>query len=237
MILQKTEITFRTYEEAIQKTEVLNKDSHFTVYQLGLSGEIGELLTEIKKDKRWDVGDIEHSQAICQELGDCLWYLAQMCRLVDGSLHKIAGFDDYTCIDVIQKETKDNVIFELANDLVIYNGILCDELKKECDVKKVLNDLLCCLVAIASTSDMSLSEIAQINMEKTLKRFGNDFSHLKWLDDSFPDFEQLPRELNVEIRQEWVGKTQKAMLFINGFMYGNPLDDNISGEEDYFRYP
>ena len=81
MILQKTEITFRTYEEAIQKTEVLNKDSQFTVYQLGLSGEIGELLTEIKKDK---LGMLE--------ILSILKLFARSWEIVSGILHKCAGW-------------------------------------------------------------------------------------------------------------------------------------------------
>ena len=56
--MEKREVTFGTFEEAIQKTEVPDKISSFTVYQLGLAGEIGELLTEFKKDKRGDVGDV-----------------------------------------------------------------------------------------------------------------------------------------------------------------------------------
>jgi NTP pyrophosphatase (non-canonical NTP hydrolase) len=78
--LEKREVTFGTFEEAIQKTEVPDKISSFTVYQLGLAGEIGELLTEFKKDKRGDVGDVGHKSAVCNELGDCLWYLAQLCN-------------------------------------------------------------------------------------------------------------------------------------------------------------
>ena len=48
--MPKIETTFGTYEEAIKNTEVPDKASSFVVYQFGLAGEIGELLTEFKKD-------------------------------------------------------------------------------------------------------------------------------------------------------------------------------------------
>ena len=57
-----------------------------------------------------------------------------------------------------------------------------------------------------------------------------------FFDDSFPEFEQLPRQLTVDIREEKVGKEVKAMLFINDYILGNPLDDNISGTPDHYRY-
>jgi len=234
--LGKTEITFRTYEEAIKKTEVPDKASSFMVYQLGLAGEIGELLTEFKKDQRGDVGDGKHQTAVCNELGDCLWYLAQMCKQKESSLHEIAGCDSFSSLDVIQRNVKSGELFDLANELVIHNGKLAEQLKDAGDVNVILADILTCLGAIASEFLLSLSEVAERNMEKTKMRFGKDYSHLSLLDEGFPDFERFKNKLKVEIRQERVGQTTKAMLFINGFMYGNPLDDNISGEEDYFRY-
>lgn len=232
----RTEITFGTYEEAIQKTEVPDKASSFMVYQFGLAGEIGELLTEFKKDKRGDVGDVEHQSAVCNELGDCLWYLAQICKLKESSLHQIAGHDSFACLDVLQKDVTSGTLSDLASELVIYNGKLAKQLKDEGDVNTVLGDLLMCLGSTASEFSLSLSQVAERNMVKTKMRFGKDYSHLCFLDERFPDFEKLPRKLKVEIRQERVGQATKAMLFINGFMYCNPLDDNISGEEGYFRY-
>ena len=234
--MPKIETTFGTYEEAIRKTEVPDKASSFVVYQFGLAGEIGELLTEFKKDKRGDVGDVEHQTAVCNELGDCLWYLAQMCKLRESSLHQIASHDSFVCLDVIQREVASETLSDLASELVVCNGKLAEKLKDDGDVNAILADILMCLGAIASKFSLSLSQVAERNMEKTKMRFGKDYSHLCLLDERFPDFEQLPRKLKVEIRQERVGQASKAMLFINGFMYGNPLDDNISGEEDYFRY-
>lgn len=234
--LDKTEITFRTFEDSTQQTEIANKSSSSSIYQLGLAGEIGELLTEFKKDKRGDVGDISHKFAICEELGDCLWYLAQLCKLSGSSLHQVAGYDRFVSLDVLQQTMTSKDLQCMTRDLVINNGKLAEVEGTDGDFDQVLKDLLVCLASIAREFSLSMSEVASQNMQKTKMRFGKDYSNLVYLDEGFPDFEQLPRKLNVEIRQEKVGQTAKAMLFINGFMYGNPLDDNISGEEDYFRY-
>lgn len=238
---KKAEITFGRFEDAIGDTDIADKSSSFAICQLGLAGEIGELLTELKKMRRGDVGDISHKQAVCQELGDCLWYLAQICKLWKSSLHQVAGQDKLISLDVLQQEDtsycqgKDSVV-DLATTLTIHNGKLAEALREKKDTQQILQDLLICIASIAKKLSLSLSEVASENIEKTQKRFGKDYSDLTFLDDGFPSFEQLPRKLKVEIRQEKVGETKKAMLFIKDFMYGNPLDDNITGEEDFFRY-
>lgn len=43
---------------------------------LGLAGEVGSLLSELKKKQRDPASYRSHSDAVTEELGDVLWYLA-----------------------------------------------------------------------------------------------------------------------------------------------------------------
>ncbi len=51
-------------------------------------------------------------------------------------------------------------------------------------------------------------------------------------DIGFPEYEQLPRQFSIELRERDNGK---VYLRWNGVFIGDPLTDNI-GEEDGFRY-
>ena len=57
------------------------EDSRMLYPALGIVGECGEVAEKIKKLIRDDAGSMtpERSKAINKELGDCCWYLANIC--------------------------------------------------------------------------------------------------------------------------------------------------------------
>ena len=231
-----SDVTFQDYEAAFKETDITEDGFGESFAVLGLSGEIGELLTEIKKNTRGDVGDKSHEDSLCEELGDCLWYLTLICKQCRTSLSDVAECDDFESLDALGLPDSKEKIEELASKLVVENGKFVGALNNKGDIKPYLHSLLTIFVCIARLSSISMCKVASQNIEKTEKRFSKNYEGIKFFDDDFPIIEQFPRKLVVEIRQEQVGETTKAMLFIDGVMYGDPLDDNISGEEDFFRY-
>lgn len=87
---------FKKYQKLSRKTAIYpNKDKNFVYPTLGLVGEAGEVAEKIKKvlrDKK-GVVDQKTKQEIMKELGDVLWYLAQIATELDLSLEKIASFN------------------------------------------------------------------------------------------------------------------------------------------------
>lgn len=69
------------------------KDEHKFIYPaLGLAGETGEVLEKVKKVVR-DHGGVVKSEVkeqLKKEMGDVLWYLAQLATELDLSLGEIA---------------------------------------------------------------------------------------------------------------------------------------------------
>ncbi len=59
---------------------------------LGLAGETGEVVEKIKKILRNDKGVIsaEKKEELTKELGDVLWYLSQVARMLDVSMNDVA---------------------------------------------------------------------------------------------------------------------------------------------------
>ncbi len=85
---------FETYQRESRKTWSLVHTDHPIVYPtLGLVNEAGELAGKVKKifrDKGGQIGEADR-EALKGELGDVLWYLAQICTELDLSLAEVAG--------------------------------------------------------------------------------------------------------------------------------------------------
>ena len=81
------------YQREARKTAAYPPIGHGVIYPtLGLANEAGEVAGKIKKifrDKAGVIGDAERG-ALQAELGDVLWYLAQVCTELDLSLDDVA---------------------------------------------------------------------------------------------------------------------------------------------------
>lgn len=88
--------SFNTYQQQSRKTWNLVHTDHPIVYPtLGLVNEAGEVAGKVKKifrDKGGQIGE-EERQALKGELGDVLWYLAQICTELDLTLEEVATYN------------------------------------------------------------------------------------------------------------------------------------------------
>lgn len=85
--------TFQTYQRESRKTWSLIHTDHAIVYPtLGLANEAGEVAGKVKKIFRDRDGVINEAdrEALKGELGDVLWYLAQICTELDLTLEEVA---------------------------------------------------------------------------------------------------------------------------------------------------
>ncbi len=84
---------FNKYQTESRKTAKRVFTEHPIVYPtLGLANEAGEFAGKVKKIFRDKEGQISETdrQALKAELGDVLWYLAQLCTELDLSLSEVA---------------------------------------------------------------------------------------------------------------------------------------------------
>lgn len=85
--------TFARYQRESRSTWSRVVVDHAILYPtLGLTNEAGEVAGKVKKifrDKGGVIGD-EDRAALKSELGDVLWYLAQICTDLDLSLQEVA---------------------------------------------------------------------------------------------------------------------------------------------------
>jgi len=85
-------MAFREYQALAARTAGMTEistEKRLAVAALGLAGEAGEVADHIKKaighGHELDRGELE------DELGDVLWYIAEMCNTLDLSLARVAA--------------------------------------------------------------------------------------------------------------------------------------------------
>ena len=86
-------MTFQEYQDEARKTAIYpNKDNNFIYPTLGLAGEAGEVAEKIKKVIRDGNGIVteEKKVEITKELGDVLWYVANLAKELGISMDEVA---------------------------------------------------------------------------------------------------------------------------------------------------
>jgi NTP pyrophosphatase (non-canonical NTP hydrolase) len=102
-------MTFEEYQKISRKTALYpDLGKNFIYPTLGLAGESGEVAEKIKKILRDDDGIVsnEKREELKKELGDVLWYLAQISTEFNLSLEDVAQFN----IEKLQSRLQRNMI-------------------------------------------------------------------------------------------------------------------------------
>jgi len=89
-------MNFNDYQQKSRKTAKYPAIGHSVIYPtLGLVNEAGEVAGKIKKVFRDKDGEIneETRSALKAELGDVLWYMAQVCTELGLSLDEVAAYN------------------------------------------------------------------------------------------------------------------------------------------------
>ena len=102
------------YQNRARETAVYPYEDGLTYTALGLCGEAGEVAEKIKKfirgDSRYEEEGI--NQILLPELGDVLWYLANLAYEIGYTLEEVAQNN----IDKLNKRMKENTIKGSGDD-------------------------------------------------------------------------------------------------------------------------
>jgi NTP pyrophosphatase (non-canonical NTP hydrolase) len=81
------------YQRQSRRTAEYPREAWLAYPALGLAGEAGEVAEHAKKAIRDDAGEVsdERRAAMSKELGDVLWYVAQLATELGLDLNEIAG--------------------------------------------------------------------------------------------------------------------------------------------------
>jgi NTP pyrophosphatase (non-canonical NTP hydrolase) len=86
---------FTEYQELASKTAIFPIEKGLEYCTLGLASEAGEVAGKVKKIIRDKSGvmSTEDGDAIAAEIGDCLWYLANLCDVLMIPMDQVAKYN------------------------------------------------------------------------------------------------------------------------------------------------
>lgn len=228
---------------------------------LGLFGEVGSLLSALKKKRRDKDAFVAYHQEVMEELGDTLWYFANAALRADLPLSQIArsvpakledwdykgrsgasSFADLQQSDVpfsgpLAGDEVEHRLLVLAGKVGMLVADWSDgQIKKNRDrLSADLVEIFRAMLMAADDAQVSLEEAVRNNVVKVLERWPDEQQWGPLFDEGFPEFEQLPRRMRVEFFE----RTMNGRAFVveqwNGVNLGGPLTDNHHQPDDY-RY-
>jgi NTP pyrophosphatase (non-canonical NTP hydrolase) len=251
-------LTLNAYEKAAQRTDQRRGiDDSLSFPLLGLFGETGSLLSEVKKKQRDPVAYLGYEDTVLEELGDVLWYLAAVTNRAHLSLADLAinldrdlkawqssGDEQLTfaAIEVSAQPVASKPSPEFEKALLRLSaevGLLMTDYnagrlqQNRSAFKGRLIAVLRALRTAGHEAGVPLGKAALANLAKIDDRWPQTRVHSSLFDVDFPTAEQLPRRLAIKIEEIRQDGKSVARLTRDGIPMGDPLTDNRAEDDDY----
>lgn len=246
-----------TYQALVRKTDVSGRRGRDGVAYalLGLFGETGSLLDELKK--KWREGEAysDFGESVVDGFGDVLWYLACTAGHAGIALSAVArevlrdgdadarGFADLQAPQpgIVSPQPTSSYEQQLLR-LGVTVGEIVGALQTGAEftdtpgTRKLLARYLCVLIDAANAATLSLALAAQANARKILDLHPLDRSNRTPLFDTrFEADEQLPRKIEMLFVEKVHGNKRYVVQKWCGVPVGDRLTDNMV-EDDGYRF-
>ncbi|MBU2147074.1 MAG: nucleoside triphosphate pyrophosphohydrolase family protein [Alphaproteobacteria bacterium] len=248
-------VSIATYAADALKSDRRAGDGTITFPLLGLFGETGSLLSEVKKKQRDRISFVGYAEAVVEELGDVLWYLTAVADRGGIALADIAPAvaqaDPATdasgsiLLSSLQPEIMprrgeptaafERTLLKLAGSVGI---LVADFEEQRFDQNQAaltvrLTAIMANLIQAANEAGVTLEAAAVKNLAKIRDRWPSVRAYPDLLDAVALPEEQLPRDLRVEIFEREVRGRTYVFQRCNGLNIGDRLTDNAMTADDY----
>lgn len=249
-----------SYEEEARKTNRLTADAARDQLRFGFFGEVGGVLALVKKSHR-DLAPADH-HAITEELGDALWYLANVAHAFGSSLQFVGhqamtalhqrmnvgqpvdgplSFEQFDgLLTLCHAELVEDKAPALLRSLAGKTGQLLalDDLAKGLFTpapEQLLGELFADLAMVAHTFKQRIAFAAEANISKVQSRWpGEDPKYLPLFDENRQELEQFPRKLSMHfIERTPTSGRPYVIQRLNGVNIGDRLTDNRASPDGY----
>ncbi len=252
-----TPLTVSDYAAQALTTDQRSDGGSLTFPLLGLFGETGSLLSEVKKKQRDRASYIGYAGAVVEELGDVLWYLTTVAArggltLTDITANLDRGYSDWqpsgdTMLtfaslqpEIMPRRAEPSAAFE--NTLLRLAGqvgllVTDQEAGRLTDDRAALADRLSAitraLIQAANEAGVTLEAAAVKNLAKIFDRWPQKRLYPEPLDADADPEERLPRDLVVDIFERDVRGQTYVFQRAGGINIGDRLTDNAMTADDY----
>jgi NTP pyrophosphatase (non-canonical NTP hydrolase) len=230
---------------------------HFAL--LGLFGEVGSVLSELKKKQRDQDSYFTYRTSVMEEFGDVLWYFANVASRAGLKLAAIGQRAFRALGDWDRPAPNGSVCFEELQAGIELSGPLVNDTAEAGliglagKVGRLLDDVALgridgnrdalsahlveifrALIQAANDAGISLADCARKNLDKTSGRWAigiREYGPL--LDENEDPEEQLPRHIEIDIAERTSAKRIYVRLQCRGINIGDRLTDNKIEQDDY----
>lgn len=258
-------LSLQSYYRSASQTDRFQEDvasTHYRELSFGFFGEVGGLLSALKKGKRDQLTQSD-AKVVAEELGDALWYLVNLASLSDVHIEALgrAGlawlrsyfeepprkspakltfrtFDGITSLHHHQlTRNTARSLRDLARDsgLLLSRNLLGMSKLDALQREEILGCLLGRIALVSATYKLSLGTLAAANLQKIADRWPGAEPEHQLLEPKGETHEQLPDKLTVTFMQRKVGGRTLVVQQIHGLNIGDPLTDN-SHRPDGYRF-
>ena len=249
-------LSIQKYSSQAQSTDRTGDTGSLRLPILGLFGETGSLLSEVKKKQRDRASYLGYADAVVEELGDALWYLnlvasrgglaladvAENLNAAGAAWHKSDGTP--ILFSSLQPRTMplpreptaefEKTLLRLAGQVgrlvTDHEAGLCGDA-----LGSRLSEILQTLIHASDEAGVTLEGAALKNLHKIFDRWPRERCYPPLLDQNSDPEEQLPRDLHVDLLERKVCGRTYVFQRCNGINLGDRLTDNVMAEDDY-RY-
>ena len=250
-------LTIQDYVSQALTTDQQSDSGSLTFPLLGLFGETGSLLSEVKKKQRDRASYLGYAGAVVDELGDVLWYLTAVSARGSLSLGEIAGnlnrgFADWQRAPdgaltfaslqppIMTRRSEPTPAFEktllqLAGEV----GLLMTDheagrlANNQAALAGRLVAIMRTMIQAATDAGVTLEAAAIKNLNKIFDRWPSERTYPAPLDEAAEAEEQLPRDLYVDVFERKVRGQTYVFQRCNGLNIGDRLTDNAMTADDY----
>jgi NTP pyrophosphatase (non-canonical NTP hydrolase) len=240
-------------QSVIASNQFAGRASELSSLKLGLFGEIGEILSGMKKTRRDALTDAE-ARGASEEIGDALWYLLAIAHKtgVSPAALTVAALKEIACrvgAEPPKAAAQDSSIRRMVGYVNAHCGApsqgsptvipgLSERVGALVGTRRIQKPALAALFAdlamLAHDLRLDLELVAVENVAKIKARWPDDLDTPTPLFDSACSVhEQLPRKLWVRFEERNVRGVNYVYISVNGVSVGDRLTDNSHEPDDY----
>lgn len=247
-------VYMKEYQRASQCTDKMPEGLEMPI--LGLFGEVGSLLSALKKKLRDKTSSTKYDQIILEELGDVLWYFTiiatraklDLSILAQRIFRDISDWDEVECHEFgqfgdVQHQNETKVAKSKFSQRIVELASKVGDLVKEYGEHKLeenrdklsahLVEIFRALLLSAEAAEISLDAAAYGNLRKTYSRWPVEMKYPLLIDSKMPVDERLPRKLVIFIEEQIINNRTFVIQKCNGIIIGDRLTDNKLEKDDY----
>jgi NTP pyrophosphatase (non-canonical NTP hydrolase) len=252
MVAPFSPLTVTDYATQALITDQRSDEGSLAFLLLGLFGETGSLLSEVKKKQRDRASYIGYAEAVVEELGDVLWYLTTVAARGGLSLDSIvatavsseatgqtaltfAALQPAIMVPPAEPTAAfEHTLLRLAGEVGL---LVADQEAGRLAHQTILADRLKAitrtLIHAANEAGVTIEAAAVKNLAKIFDRWPRERIYPNPLDCEAEPEEQLPRDLYIEIFERQVREQTYVFQRCNEINIGDRLTDNAMRPDDY----